>query len=318
MIVVLVLTVLAVVGCATPGEELLVSTVNNHPPGGSGLVVNQIGDETEVFSYGRVSGTTTRPIEVDDLRVLDESIRPWGKFQLAAHKDDFDILRNALISDDPEKMGMIRNALLLALDESIATMAGLSNDSLEIYAVAALSGSGRSMLFRERAADSLSLMVIDGVTFPSEVPSFNEPSYWMTQIGSTVVHELFHLNNRMQEVEVPNVNEETAAYLLGYCFVARMARNLGVSSSMEFDVSSPLIQSVFPGIAQGEFNPQANELEDLGHPSRQGNNLAKAALMHISKGGPLEVNNPDMFGRMTEICDRSVEAIPDFRAGNLP
>jgi len=148
---------------------------------------------------------------------------------------------------------------------------------------------------------------------------------------SKLIHEIAHLKYALLSGRIDSpynshrgtrhrINEESAATLLETCTKYRFYRefsNAGLEvPSFTLNLEYPWLPELFPGILEGEFSPDSENLRNLSPMNQSWERIAYAVLVLLADDGTLDVHD-EAEGVFVEYCQAVTGGIPDYLSGEV-
>jgi len=313
-------TALMMIGCASPTElhrqavdrasadreqaGTMLSPLAGNPPEGFISTAYVGGAEPARVTIEHLDGVATAASDRVHVRV----VAPEG-FEAA-----FDDFRQR----GDESIESFLASVAATLSRVSGVLHSLSARDLEVVFLAVPAGAGVVLEVEDRLDD-------DGLTIAVANPYGRNtaPRQWMLNGLTFAAHELLHAHYRLIGIrklrfqERKRINEETAAYLFGWCAGVRGQHALG-SESVRFEFSAENSTSIFPGLAVGRYCPERRGIRALDTPSGRGRTMALAALRIANPDLVFAESDPESTRRLYSICEALPAGIPDFLAGDIP
>lgn len=313
-------TVLLLIGCASPTElhRQAVDRASADREQAGTMLSPLAGNPPEgVLSTAYVGGTVPTRIGLDRLdevataasgRVRARVVVPEG-FEAA-----FDEFRQR----DDESIDTLLASVAATLSRISGPLHSMSSSDLEVVFLAAPAGSGVVLEVEDRLDDGALTIAIGNPYGRNTVPR-----QWMLNGLTFAAHELLHAHYRLVGIrklrfqERKRIDEETAAYLFGWCAGVRGQHRLG-SESARFEFSDENAASMFPELGAGRYCPEQRAIRALGTPSEAGRTMALAVLRVANPDRVFAVSDPESTRALYSSCEALPAGIPDFLDGDIP
>jgi hypothetical protein len=311
---------LVTVGCASTTElhRKAVDQASADREQAGTMLSPLVGNPPEGFlSTAYVGGTAPTRIGLDHLdeaataatdRVRVRVVVPEG-FEAA-----FDDFRQR----DDESIETLLASVAATLSRASESLYSLPSGNLEVVFLAAPAGSGVVLEVEDRLDDGALTIAI-----ANPYGRNTAPRQWMLNGLTFAAHELLHAHYRLVGIrklrfqEQKRINEETAAYLFGWCAGVRGQHRLG-SEAARFEFSADNAASMFPSLGMGRYCPERHAIRALGTPSEAGRTMALAAMRIANPDLVFAVSDPESTRALHSICEALPAGIPDFLDGDIP
>lgn len=306
---------LMLAACATTGVRPMAEELIEEDPFRVANVIHaKRGQEGLVFtSYGRAGGRSERLASNEELAEVWTMESTWGTAAFVAAPDEAADLQQGF-ADHKDGTSPLFNAFDVAMRSAIDSLPAVSDHGVDLKILLAFPGSGRAIR-RQHLVDGtpLEFAFLAHLNQDQNADAENPGAIRWVAMVSTIVHELLHVEHRLQDLRPESINSETAAELFGDCAISRFATAAGANLKLSFDdVSLP--DDGFPGLEDGIFAPRVQRF-----PSRnatlRGQRMKQAWLYHYSSGEPLSFTDPEAVDQMLRLCDQLSRRVPDFANG---
>ncbi|PZQ14745.1 MAG: hypothetical protein DI564_09580 [Rhodanobacter denitrificans] len=143
------------------------------------------------------------------------------------------------------------------------------------------------------------------------------PRHWWMQAVDVLAHEMLHVQHTLSGRDARGVDNEVAAYLVGVCAQSWLTLDAKKGAEFRLDISSPLIERVFPGLREGRWEPHPDRFgRDFGKglpDSVKGRTTAYAVMYHqYATAGLLNFGDQASMQPMLDDCRSFATDVPAF------
>lgn len=315
--------IITLVSCASPDEihrNSLSHEITDPDRGGTTLTPDFSGPDLKVLNTAYIGGEDPTVVALEYLYLMRSSQSSDVKIEILAPDCCKDIVAG-FIDSDVELWDRFSSSGAAEFRKLIQDLPIARGRELLISILAAPYGSGivvhNEILMK---SDELALIVANPVK--TKMPFGN----WVLEGLQHAAHELLHANYSFLGVGLTRrsysqTNEETAAWLYGFCASTRIALALGskkatLMSSNEF-VEKRILQ-VVPTLSEGRFCPDRRMLNAYSSDSERGGVLANAVLKMLFPTGVISADSNDHVDTLISLCERLPDKVPEFLEGELP
>ena len=277
-----------------------------------------VGNPPEGFlSTAYVGGTAPTRIGLDHLNEAATAATDRVRVRVVV-PEGFEAAFDDVRPRDDESIETLLASVAATLSRISGSLHSMSSSDLEVVFLAAPAGSGVVLEIEDRLDDGALTIAIANPYGRNTVPR-----QWMLNGLTFAAHELLHAHYRLVGIrklrfqERKRIDEETAAYLFGWCAGVRGQHRLG-SESVRFEFSGENAASMFPELGAGRYCPERRAIRALGTPSEAGRTMALAVLRVANPDLTFAIADPESTRALYSLCEALPAGIPAFLAGDIP
>lgn len=308
----LILAVTFLTGCASVHK----SSTETREYAEQGISVNSVQlVGTSLVSFGRLSGENER--EIDRLETVSNWSRPGlgdVRFSVPSFTDEN---RSAAMRQFLESGA---HDFLTALAEALSSLDAIHQSTVDLSVVLAEQGSGSYYSSRGRVARTLPVSIIyfqpgDDTRMKTDG---REATAWWAGLIRSVTHELYHLHQRLSDLDSTQLDGEAAATIVEACSLIQYAKQVGADPTIDVHwiQDDPRTSSIFRGLEEGQLNVDLDRLEAIGGVSLQGQVLGTAVLSLLSSSKTITLGASEEIESIFRYCDQLSRQVPKFHAGD--
>lgn len=315
--------IIGLVSCASPAEihrNSLSHEIGDPDRGGTTLTPDLSGPDPKILNTAYIGGENPTLLALEDLNHLRSSRSSNVTIEILAPDCCKDISAT-FIDSDPDLWDRFTSSGAAEFQKLIQDLPIVRGREVFIHILAAPYGS-RIVIHNEILMKSAKLALIVANPIKTKTPFGN----WVLEGLQHSAHELLHANYSLlglglRRRSFSQTNEETAAWLYGFCASTRVALALGskkatLMTSNEF-VEKRILQ-VVPTLPEGRFCPDRRMLNAYSSDSERGGVLANAVLKMLFPTGVINADSDDHLDTLISLCERLPDKIPEFLEGELP